>query len=217
MFDLILFDLDGTLTEPKQGITNCVKYALAHFGIEEEDEKKLLSFIGPPLVDSFKELYGFSEEDALLAVEKYRERFSTIGLFENDVIDGAKELLAYLKKSGKIIALATSKPQVFAMQITEHFGLSEYFDIQVGAELDGTRNYKHEVISEVLKQAGCKDLSKVVIVGDRKHDIQGAKKCNISSIGVKCGYAEENELEEAGADFIFENLYETLNFFENNA
>ena len=136
---------------------------------------------------------------------------------ENDVIDGAKELLAYLKKSGKIIALATSKPQVFAMQITEHFGLSEYFDIQVGAELDGTRNYKHEVISEVLKQADCKDLSKVVIVGDRKHDIQGAKKCNISSIGVKCGYAEENELEEAGADFIFENLYETLNFFKNNA
>ena len=217
MFDLILFDLDGTLTEPKLGITNCVKHALAHFGIDEKDENKLLKFIGPPLIDSFKELYGFSEEDALLAIEKYRERFSTIGLFENDVIDGATELLSYLKKTGKKIALATSKPQVFATRITERFGLSEYFDIQVGSELDGTRNYKHEVISEVLRQADCKDLSRVVIIGDRMHDIQGAKQCNIASIGVKCGYAEENELEKAGADFIFENLKETLNFFENNA
>lgn len=216
MYDLILFDLDGTLTDPKEGITNCVKYALSHFGIEETDDKKLLQFIGPPLVDSFKGLYGFSEEKANLAVEKYRERFSDIGIFENRVIDGAIELLAYLKGKGKTLALATSKPIVFATRITEKFGLSKYLDYQVGAELDGTRNYKHEVISRVIELSGMTDLSRIVIIGDRKHDIIGAKKCGIASIGVRCGYAEANELENAGADFIFDDLKKTLNFFENN-
>ena len=162
------------------------------------------------------ELYGFSRDDANLAVEKYRERFSTIGLFENSVIEGTQELLSYLKNSGKRIALATSKPEVFAKRITEKYNLSEYFDFQVGAELDGTRNYKDEVICEVLKKASQEDLSKVVMIGDRKQDIFGAKKCDIASIGVKCGYAEENELEDAGADFIFENLDEILDFFKNN-
>lgn len=217
MYDLVLFDLDGTLTDPKEGITNCVRYALNYFGIDENDEKKLLKFIGPPLVDSFKEFYGFSEEEAKLAVEKYRERFSDIGIFENTVIDGAGELLAYLKEKGKILALATSKPIVFAARITEKFGLSRYLDYQAGAELDGTRNYKNEVISKVIELSGITDLSKAVIIGDRKQDIIGAKKCGIASIGVRCGYAEENELEDAGADFIFDNLEETLEFFKNNA
>jgi len=216
MYDFVLFDLDGTLTDPKEGITNCVKYALSHFGIEETDEKKLLRFIGPPLVDSFKDFYGFTDDEAKLAVEKYRERFSVTGLFENSVIDGAIELLSYLKDSGIKIALATSKPHVFATRITEKFCLSEYFDYQVGAELDGTRNYKDEVISHVLMLADKTDLDKVVMIGDRKQDVIGAKKCGIASIGVKCGYAEENELEDAGSDFIFENLYETLEFFKNN-
>lgn len=216
MFELILFDLDGTLTDPKEGITNCVKYALDSFGITETDDNKLLKFIGPPLVDSFMEFYGFSREKANLAVEKYRERFSTVGLFENDVIDGAKELLSYLKMSGKRVALATSKPEIFAKRITEKYELSDHLDFQVGAELDGTRNYKDEVILEVLKQAKQVDLSKVVMIGDRKQDIIGAKKCKIASIGVKCGYAEENELEDAGADYIFKNLKETLDFFKNN-
>lgn len=216
MYELILFDLDGTITDPKEGITNCVKYALEFFGITETDEKKLLKFIGPPLVDSFMELYGFSQDKANLAVEKYRERFSKVGLFENSVLDGAQELLSYLKDSGKRVALATSKPYVFARRITQKYSLDKYFDIQVGAELDGTRNYKDEVISEVLKQASQKDLTKVVMIGDRKQDIIGAKKCGIASIGVKCGYAEENELEDAGADYIFENLAKTLEFFKNN-
>ena len=216
MYNLILFDLDGTLTDPKEGITNCVKYALGHFGIEEHNEKKLLKFIGPPLIDSFKDFYGFSEDDAHLAIKKYRERFSTIGILENSVMDGAVELLSYLKNSGKKIALATSKPILFAERITEKYGLSEYFDYQVGAEMDGTRNYKNEVISYILELSGEKNLSSVIMVGDRKQDILGAKKCNIASIGVKCGYAEESELEEAGADFIFDDLKKTLEFFKNN-
>lgn len=215
MFDLILFDLDGTLTDPKEGITNCVKYALHHFGIEENDEATLLKFIGPPLYDSFRDLYGFSHDDANLCVEKYRERYSVTGLFENSVLDGAVEILCELKKAGKTTALATSKPLVFAKRIVEKYGLSEYLDYVVGADLKGGINYKDEVINEVLRQTNPGDLSKVVIVGDRKHDILGAKKCGIASIGVKCGYAEENELEDAGADFIFQNLSEVKDFLLN--
>jgi len=216
MYDLLLFDLDGTLTDPKEGITACVKYALSHFGTAENDEKKLLKFIGPPLVDSFRDFYSFSDDEANLAIKKYRERFSDIGIFENAVIDGAIELLKYLKENGKTIALATSKPLVFAKRITEKFGLDRYLDYQVGAELDGTRNYKDEVISSVIELAGINDLSKIVMIGDRKQDIIGAKKCGIASIGVRCGYAEKNELEEAGADYIFDNLEKTLDFFKNN-
>lgn len=217
MFDLILFDLDGTLTDPKEGITSCVRYALEAFGIYEDDMSKLLTFIGPPLYDSFKEVYGFSHDAANLAVEKYRERFSTVGLFENVALDGAAEMLKSLKENGKTLALATSKPYVFAKKIVEKYAMAEYFDYMVGSELDGTRNYKDEVIREVLSQAGCKDLSRVVMVGDRKQDIIGAKKCGIASIGVRCGYAEENELENAGADFIFENLHSLKDFLLNNS
>lgn len=215
MFDLILFDLDGTLTDPKEGITNCVKYALNHFGIHENDEATLLSFIGPPLYDSFRGLYGFSHDDANLAVEKYRERFSVTGIFENRVLDGAVEILKALKNAEKTTALATSKPLVFAERIVDKYGFSKYLDYVVGADLNGGINYKDEVINEVIRLAKPEDLSKVVIVGDRKHDILGAKKCGISSIGVKCGYAEENELENAGADFVFENLFEVQEFLLN--
>lgn len=216
MFDLILFDLDGTLTNPKEGITNCVKHALSYFGIYENDDATLLKFIGPPLYDSFREIYGMSHDDASLAVEKYRERFSVTGLFENEVLDGAEELLKDLNKNNIKIALATSKPLVFAQKIVDKYGFSKYLDYIVGADLNGKISYKDEVISEVLRIAKPADLSKVVMVGDRKHDIMGAKKCKIRSIGVKCGYAEENELEDAGADFIFKNLYEVKDFLLNN-
>lgn len=212
MFDLILFDLDGTLTDPKEGITNCVKYALESFGIAETDETRLMRFIGPPLYDSFRDFYGFSHEDANRAVEKYRERFSDIGIFENEPLGGAVQTLKRLKKAGKRIALATSKPYVFAERIIEKFGMKEYFDYVVGAELDGTRNYKDEVINEVLRRASPVDETKTVMVGDRRQDIDGAKKCGIASIGIQCGYAEENELENAGADFIFENLTQICDF-----
>ena len=215
MFDLILFDLDGTLTDPKEGITNCVKYALEHFGIKENNETTLLKFIGPPLYDSFREIYGLSHDDANLAVEKYRERYSDVGLFENSVLDGAIEILKELKKAGKTTSLATSKPVVFAKRIVEKYGLSDYLDYVIGADLKGGINYKDEVINEVLKTANPIDLSRVVIVGDRMHDVLGAKKCNIASIGVKCGYAEPNELENAGADFIFNNLFEVKDFLLN--
>lgn len=208
MTDIILFDLDGTLTDPKEGITNCVKYALESVGIYETDMAKLMRFIGPPLVDSFMKYYGYDKEAALLLVEKYRERFSTVGLFENALYDGVEEMLEVLKKSGKTIVLATAKPIVYAKRIMEHFDIAKYFDLMCGAELDGSVNHKHEVIELALKRLGNPDKARVVMVGDREQDIAGAHKNGIKSIGVRFGYAEKNELENAGADYIAENMEE---------
>jgi phosphoglycolate phosphatase len=215
MFELILFDLDGTLTDPKEGIINCVKYALESFGINEKDEKKLLKFIGPPLYDSFRGLYGFSEGDANFAVSKYRERFQNIGIFENSIFADTENTLFRLKDAGKTIALATSKPYVYAEKILEHFKIKKYFDYAAGAELDGSLGYKEEVISKVLRLSEQEDLSKAVMIGDREYDVLGAKKCGIASVGLRCGYAEQNELETAGADFIFNNLKECADFILN--
>ncbi len=217
----VLFDLDGTLTDPKEGITKCVQYALADFGIIEPDLDVLTCFIGPPLLQSFREYYGFDEAEATRAVAKYRERFSTIGLFENSVFDGVHEMLARLKDKGKVICLATSKPAVYAQKIIEKYGVDKYFDIVVGSELDGRRTNKAEVIEEVLRRAADElvgnDQSeynkqietireKAVMVGDRHHDIDGAKACRMESIGVRFGYAEPGELEKAGATYIVDTV-----------
>ena len=208
MFDLIMFDLDGTLTDPEEGITKSVQYALEAYGIQENDRNKLRRFIGPPLVDGFMNFYGMTREDALKSVDKYRERFSVVGLYENRLFDGAAEMLETLKSSNKVLALATSKPHIFASKILEHFNLSKYFDIVVGAELDGTRNEKKEVIKEVLKRAdNCKYP---VMIGDRKHDCIGALENGIPCIGVSFGFAEEGELEENGAFVIADDFNELI-------
>ena len=206
MYDLILFDLDGTLTDPEEGITKSVEYALESFNIFETDKDKLRKFIGPPLVDAFMEHYQMTKDDAIKALEKYRERFSKIGLYENKIFEGTVKLLETLRKNNKKIALATSKPIVFAKKIVEYFQIDKYFDIIVGAEFDGTRNDKADVIKEVLKQAG--KYKSAVMVGDRKHDCIGAKKNNIPCIGVSFGFASMGELEENGAISIVDNFSE---------
>ncbi len=208
-YKYIFFDLDGTLTDPQEGITNCVRYALEYYGINETDYSKLMRFIGPPLVYSFQEYYGFDKTKALEAVEKYRERFSSIGLFENKVYDGIYELLQTLTDSGHLLVLATSKPRVFAEKIMAKYRLRPYFKMISGSELDGTRNDKDEVIEYAIEKLGC-PRDKIIMVGDRKHDILGAKKCGVASCGVRFGYAEENELENAGADYIADTLDELL-------
>lgn len=208
MYNTILFDLDGTLTDPKEGITNCVRYALEKMGISPPPGEKLLCFIGPPLVDSFMHFYGMPKDEALQAVEFYRERFTETGIYENALINGTEELLEKLKKKGFKIALATSKPQIFAERILKYFNIIKYFDIIVGAELDGTRNEKKDVIAEVLSRLEPNDIP--VMVGDRRQDVIGAKLCGIPCIGVRFGYAEENELEEAGADTIADGTEELL-------
>ena len=213
MYRYILFDLDGTLTDPKEGITRCVQYALQYFGIEADTED-LVDFIGPPLLESFQKYYHLDDEQGHMALKKYRERFSDIGIFENGVYLGIQKLLAALKNQGRKIALATSKPGVYAERILERYELLPYFDVVVGSELDGRRTDKGEVITEALKQLQIQNEQKqeVLMIGDRLHDMVGAGKNQIDKLGVYYGYAHDGELEEAGADYIRENVEDILQF-----
>ena len=202
----ILFDLDGTLTDPAEGITNSVAYALRRYGIEVEDTSELNCFIGPPLTDSFERFYGFSHEKAVEAVEVYREYFRPTGIFENKVYDGIPELLSRLKAEGKKVIMATSKPEVFARRIAEHFSFDGYFDLIAGSTLDGSRVKKHDVIENAIERFEIADRSQCVMIGDRLHDIEGAKASSIKSIGVLWGYGSREELEGCGADYICESV-----------
>ena len=185
MFSYILFDLDGTISDPKQGICGCVQYALKSFGIDEPDLDRLEPFIGPPLRGSFMKYYGFTEEQAEEAVAKYRERFSVTGKYENMLYPGIAPLLHDLVQAGAKLAVASSKPTVYVEDILVHFGIRQYFDFVVGSELDGTRDRKEEVVAEVLRQleesCGAKPYE-VVMVGDRCFDIEGAKAAGTAKI-----------------------------------
>lgn len=209
-YQYFFLDLDGTLTDPKVGITKSVAYALEYFGIHVEDLDSLCKFIGPPLKDSFIKYYGFDDEKAELAVEKYREYFKPHGVYENEVYEGVPELLKYLQDRGKTIVLATSKPTIFAKTILEYFQLDSYFSYVVGSELDGTRVKKGDVIAYALEQAGVTEKSQVVMVGDREHDIIGAKENELDSIGVLYGYGDRAEHEKCGADVIVETVEELM-------
>ena len=207
-YQYIFFDLDGTLTEPKVGITKSVAYALKYYGIHVEDLDTLCPFIGPPLKDSFMKYYGFNDAKAEEAVEKYREYFRPYGIYENEMYEGVDDLLTQLKECGKTIVLATSKPTVFAEIILKHFGLRSYFDCVVGSELDGTRVKKGDVIAYALEEIGVTDKSKVVMIGDRDNDILGAKENGLDCIGVLYGHGSREELQTAGADAIVETVEE---------
>lgn len=205
MAKYILFDLDGTLTDPKEGITKSVQYALKKHGINVTNRDELCSFIGPPLKDSFINEFGFDKYTADAAVAGYREYFSDKGIFENEVYDGITEMLQVLHNAGRVLILATSKPWVYAEKILKHFKLHDYFSFIGGSELNGDRTKKSEVIEYALAQCGISDLDNAVMVGDRKHDIIGAKTVGISSIGVLYGYGSYEELTNAGADLTAES------------
>ncbi len=205
-YDTVLFDLDGTLTDPGEGITNSVAHALKKYGITVEDKTELYKFIGPPLHESFEKFYGFSREEALQAVEFYREYYRDKGIYENIVYDGVEEMLRTLCENGKKIILATSKPEIFAREILRHFNLDKYFTYAAGANLDGSRTDKAEVVAYALREGGVTDKSAAVMVGDREHDIIGANKNALESIGVLFGYGSRKELEEAGATYIAQEV-----------
>jgi len=200
--EVILFDLDGTLTDPQVGITKSVRHALNAYGIQVDDLASLCPFIGPPLHESFMKFYGFSAEKAYEAIEKYREYFRETGIYENEIYAGIEELLQKLVGEGKQLAIATSKPTVFAARIAEHFGITRYFECIIGSELDGSRTRKSEVIAQVLRDLAVQDLGTVVMIGDREHDIIGARETGLDSIGVLYGYGSRDELERAGATAI---------------
>jgi len=218
MYRYLLFDLDGTLTDPAEGITKCVAYALEHFGITAEPET-LTSFIGPPLLDQFMSYAGFDRETASAAVEKYRERFRDTGIFENRVLDGIPELLHILCKNGYILCVSSSKPEIFVNRILEKYGLAQYFTVTVGAELNGKRGKKAEVIEETLWRLGQRysdvdfsDRSACLMIGDRIHDIEGAEACRMDALGVTFGYAAPGELENSSAKGIASTTAEILAF-----
>ena len=208
MKNVILFDLDGTVTDPKEGITKSVQYALSHFDIHIEDPDELCNFIGPPLRESFKEFFGFNDEDAELATAKYRERFTESGIYKNEIYEGMEDLLKNLKDSGKTLILATSKPTVFAEHILQHFGIDKYFSFICGSELSGERSDKYEIIKYAIEKNGIRDAGSCIMIGDRKFDIIGAKAAGVSNIGVLYGYGSEDELSEAGADYLVRDVRE---------
>ena len=202
MYQYVLFDLDGTLTDPGLGITNSVMYALRKFGINVSDRSQLYPFIGPPLRDSFRVYYGFSDEQCERAVRYYREYFKKSGMFENEVYDGICELLTRLKASGRTLVVATSKPEVFALEILRHFDLYKYFDFVAGATLNDVRNQKADIIKYALETLNITEKKSAIMIGDRKHDIIGAKETGLDSIGVLYGYGTYDELKNAGATYI---------------
>lgn len=212
MYQYILFDLDGTLTNPEIGITSSVMYALEKFGVKVEDRKELHPFIGPPLSYSFQTYYGLSEADSELAIKYYRERFSVKGLYENEVYEGVEKLLQQLKESGKKLIIATSKPEEFTLKILEHFDLLKYFDYVAGATMDGSRGEKADVIRYAIEISGIQDRSQAIMIGDRKYDILGAKENGLDSIGVLFGFGDREELSEAGANYIAENVEDILKY-----
>ena len=193
----IFFDLDGTLTDSAPGIIHSVQYALKKYGIEAE-ENDLRSFIGPPLVHSFQERFGFDHDKALEAVAYYREYFTAGGMFENSVYPGVEEMLQKLKEDGLMLAVATSKPELFSKQILEHFALTRYFVFIGGAAMDETRTTKVEVLSYALRELQV-DPAKAVMIGDRENDMEAASLLGTESIGVLYGYGSKEELANAGA------------------
>jgi phosphoglycolate phosphatase len=206
----ILFDLDGTLTDPRLGIITCFQFALGQFNLPAPAQDELLWVIGPPIQQSFARLVpSATETEVRSLVEKYRERFSEVGMFENEVYCGIPDLLKSLANKRKYVA--TSKPHLFANKIISHFGLSDFFLRVYGSELNGQRSDKGDLI-EFLLESEKISPKEAVIVGDRMHDIVGAKRAGISSIGTTWGYGSREELESAGADFIFDKPHELQKF-----
>ena len=204
----ILFDLDGTLTDSGEGIMNCAKLALEHYGLPIPSEAEMRTFVGPPLHDSFIR-FGVPAEEADNAIKIYRSRYIPIGKFENEPYEGIREVLEKLKALGHTLYVATSKPESMSVEILEHFDLAKYFDIIGGAPLDNSeRGRKAAVIEDTLKRAGITDLSRCIMVGDRLHDIHGAHEVGMPVIGVLYGYGDRAEHEGHGADYIAADLAE---------
>ena len=205
-YDIILFDLDGTLTDSAPGILNSVRYACRKLGLEMPSEATLRKFLGPPLIESFRTLLGLHGADAERALAAFREYFPVTGIFENEVYDGVPALLADLHARGCQLVLATSKPEEYARRIMEHFDLAQYFTAICGATLDETRTDKAEVIAYALDTIGLTDKTGVVMVGDREHDVIGAKKNALPCIGALYGYGTREELHSAGAAAIADTV-----------
>ena len=214
MYKVILFDLDGTLTESGEGITKSVQYALEKLGKPEEDLKKLEVFVGPPLLQQFMTYAGLDEETGRKAVEYYRERYATVGIFENRPYAGVEEMLDTLCDKGYILAVASSKLEYFVKKILDHFALTRYFSEIVGSEMSGKRTGKAEVIEEVLNRLNMENhRNEVIMVGDKEHDVLGARKAGLECVAVSYGYGTEDELKQAQPLKIVDSVQGITDFF----
>ena len=210
-YHTIAFDLDGTLTDPKRGLTSAFAYGLKKVGITFESVESLKKFIGPPLRDSFRDEYGLSEKDADDALMLFREYFGVYGWWDNELYEGIHDLLASLRAAGKKIVLATSKPEVYSSKILKLFGLTDYFDFAEGASFDSSRERKCDVLDYALSKVGVtapEEKAGAVLVGDTKFDIEGARICGVDSIGVTYGYGTEEDLANEGATYIAKTVAE---------
>jgi phosphoglycolate phosphatase len=207
----ILFDLDGTLTDSGEGIINCAKLALQHYGLPIPGEAELRTFVGPPLHESFIR-FGVPAEEADNAIKIYRSRYIPIGKFENHPYDGIREVLEKLKALGHTLYVATSKPEAMSVEILEHFDLARYFDIIAGASFDRSRSSKEDVISYLLEQCG--DYDQIVMVGDTAFDVIGAKAHGIPTVGVSWGYGKIEDMEKAGAISIARTMDELFDLLK---
>ncbi|NLI58476.1 MAG: HAD family hydrolase [Clostridium sp.] len=201
-YKYIFFDLDGTIIDSSEGVTNSVAYALEKYNIKVSDKKELYKFIGPPIIESFQKFYGFSKEEANTALKYYREHYKEEGVLENTLYPGIVDLIKALKDDNRTLIIATSKPEVYAKQILEDFGIAKFFTHIAGSTLDGTRLTKSHVMKYAVEISDIEDFSKAVMIGDREYDVLGAKEMGLSSIGVLYGFGSRKELEKAGADFI---------------
>jgi phosphoglycolate phosphatase len=197
-YETFLFDLDGTLTDPQVGIINSILYALERFGIAESDRKGLVKFIGPPLLDSFRKWYGFSDPEARKAVALYREYYAELGIYENMMYDGIGDLLSGLHSRGHVLILATSKATIYAQKILEHFRIAQYFDRVEGSNFDLTRAAKSDIISDILSETSARDRGEYLMIGDHADDINGARENGIDSVAVTYGYGSKETLAKAG-------------------
>ena len=200
-YKIAIFDLDGTITDSGSGIINSIRYALEKYGLPVPEEKVLRTFIGPPLKEQFQAVCGLNEEESARMVDAYREYYTEKGIFENSVYSGVPEMLERLKESGVRILMATAKPEKFAKRIAEHFNFAKYFEFIGGACMDGRRTDKYDVIEYVLDSCGISEEEKkdAVMIGDRSHDMIGAAKAGLHSLGVLYGYGSREELASAGA------------------
>ena len=213
-YEIIIFDLDGTLSNSKEGITKSVQYALSKLGIIEENLDSLEHFIGPPLKDEMIRTYKVSEEEAEKAVAYYRERYVPKGIYETEIYPGTEEMLSNLKSSGKRIALATSKPQQMAEEVLQYLKIERYFDSVMGAELTGPRQSKRAVLEALLEESKIKDKEKCIMIGDTCYDIDGAKAVGLDSAGVAYGFGNTIEMLEHGALTVFKKTEDIIRFLK---
>ena len=211
MYKTVLLDLDGTITDSAPGIVNSVNYALEKFGIKEHDVKKLKTFIGPPLKNSFMQKYGFSEEEAVKGIQYYREYYGEKGIYENSLYDGIEETLGELNRMGLNVVMAPSKPEFYLETILDHFNIRKYFSFTAGSNMDGTRTEKSEVIAYALDKCNI-DKKYALMIGDRENDVRGALLNGIDILAVLYGFGSYEELKNAGAKKFAETTADIIRF-----